>query len=83
MKKAIDLYTQFSGQCVNATKSKIYVFNTSKLVTQRIILLLGFPHDHLPYTYLDVPFFMGLNKPSYWKYAINHIKSRISAWKVH
>jgi hypothetical protein len=82
MKKAIDLYTQVSGQCINATKSKIYVFNTSQLVSQRIIHLLGFPRDHLPSTYLGVPFFMGLNKPSYWKSVIDCIKSRISAWKV-
>ena len=79
MKKAIDLYTQVLGQCINATKSKIYVFNTSQLVTQRIIHLLGFPHDHLPSTYLGVPFFMGLNKPSYWKSMIDHINSIISA----
>lgn len=46
MKKAIDLYTQVSGQCINATKSKIYVFNTSQLVSLRIICLLGFLRDH-------------------------------------
>ena len=81
MKKFIDLYTQVSGQCINATKSKIYVFNTSQLVSQRIIYLLSFPHDHLPSTYLHVPFFMGLNKPSYWKFVIDHINKRFSAWK--
>ena len=74
MKKTIDLYTQVLGQCINATKSKFCGVNTPHLVTQRIICLLGFPHDHLPSTYLGVPFFMGLNcKSSYWKSMINYI----------
>ena len=41
MKKAIDLYTQVSSQCINATKSKINVFITSQFSSQRIICLLG------------------------------------------
>ena len=49
---------------------------------RRICKILEFELDHLPSSYLGVPFFMGSNKSSYWNNIIRRIKSRTMSWKV-
>lgn len=71
-----------SGQAINAQKSKIYFFNTNKVISDKIKQILGFTEDFLPSVYLGIPFFMGSNKSSYWSSVIQRIQSRIAACKV-
>ena len=73
IKHILNLYSVVSGQVINAQKSKIYFFNTSKMISNKINLILGFTIDFLPSIYLGIPFFMGSNKSFYWSSVIQHI----------
>ena len=66
----LDLYSVVSGQLINAQKSKIYFFNTKKLISKKVKRILGFFEDFLPSVYLGIPFFMGSNRSSYWSSVI-------------
>ena len=78
----LDLYSPVFGHIVNAKKSKIYFFNTVKLVSDKVNQFLVFSKDFLPSVYLGIPFFMCSNKSSYWSSVIQRIQSRIASWKV-
>ena len=78
----LDLYSVVSGQLINAQKSKIYFFNTKKLVSEKVKWILGFSEDFLPSVYLGIPFFIGSNRSLYWSSVIQRIQSRIASWKV-
>ena len=66
IKSTLHLYSVVSGQTINEQKSKVYIFNTNKVISDKIVKLLGFTMDFLPSKYLGIPFFMGTNKRSYW-----------------
>ena len=78
----LDLYTSILGQKVNLHKSKIFFFNTSFLISNKIVNILGFPIDHLPTCYLAIPFLVGTNITCYWATIIERLKSRILAWNA-
>lgn len=63
-------------------KLKYIFFNKNDIVTRNIVDSLGFSSKSLPSTYLGIPFFVGANKPAYWKAIINRIKNVISSWKA-
>lgn len=75
IKQTLDIYSSTSGQKINAAKSKIFIFNTSPIISLRICKTLGFSMDQLPSSYLGIPFFMGSNKPSYWSTVIGRIQA--------
>ena len=56
IKYSLDLYLEVSSQRINASKSKIFIFNTNDAVAQRISSTLGFPVDQLPSVYLGILF---------------------------
>ena len=82
IKYLLDQYSLFLGQEISKVKSKIFFFNTTPPIAQRIKKILDFEEEKLPSTYLGVPFFMGKNKASYWKNIVDRIKARTMAWKV-
>lgn len=75
IKQTLEIYSSASGQKINATKSKIFIFNTPSILSLRISKLLGFSMDQLSSSYLGIPFLMGTNKPYYWSVVIGRIKA--------
>lgn len=82
IKLTLDTYTLVLGQKVNAQKSKIYLFNTNQILSNKLINILGFSIEQISSMYLGLPFFMGENKISYCSSIIARIRSRILAWKA-
>lgn len=82
IKSSLHLYSIVSGQAINEKKSKVYIFNTNKVISDKIVKILGFTMDFLPSKYLEIPFFMGTKKSSYWSSVVQRIQSRIAAWKT-
>ena len=82
IKYLFDQYSLFSGQKISMVKSKIFFFNTTPPIVQRIKKILDFEEDKLPSTYLGVPFFMDNHKFSQWKSILDRIIARTMAQKV-
>lgn len=81
IKHVLDLYTTASSQKINENKSKIYLFKTNQIISNRIVNILVFSTDHLPSMYLGILFFMGDNKLNYYSPIIDRIKARVVSWK--
>ena len=70
IKSSLHLYSVVFGQAINEKKLKLYIFNTNKVISDKIFKILGFTVDFLPSKYLGIPFFMGTNKISYWSLVV-------------
>ncbi|XP_019432708.1 PREDICTED: uncharacterized protein LOC109339679 [Lupinus angustifolius] len=84
-------YSEVSGQCANASKSKFYSTSSSHWNIASMAQVLGFSTGSLPLTYLGVPIFFGqprrihlqriadkiINKLATWKWALLSIMGRI------
>lgn len=74
-------YGNYSGQFVNASKSKFY---TGSLPLSRIFTITsitGFTHGCLPFSYLGILLFKGKPRTSHLRPIFDKIKAKISAWK--
>lgn len=79
--KLFELYGQYSGQVVNAAKSKFYSGAISLSRVQTITSITGFSHGTIPFTYLGVPLFIGKPKALYLRPIVDKIQTKLSAWK--
>lgn len=59
IKEVLDEYTKLSGQVMNMDKSQIFLFNTERLLQNRISQLLGFQSVVPPFRYLGIRLNMG------------------------
>ena len=74
-------YDTYSGQFMNASKSKFYSGSLplSRIVT--ITSITGFSHGSLPFSYLGILLFKGKPKTTHFRPIFDKIKAKISAWK--
>jgi len=79
--KLFEVYGQYSGQIVNAQKSKFYSGAISLSRIHTISSITGFSHGSLPFTYLGIPLFKGKPKAIYLRPVVDRIQSKLHAWK--
>jgi len=75
------LYGQYSGQMINASKSKFYTGAISLSRTHTIASITGFRHGSVPFTYLGILLFKGKPKAIHLRPVVDRIKHKLSAWK--
>jgi hypothetical protein len=76
-----DLYGQYSGQLVNAQKSKFYSGALSLSRTHTIASITGFSHGQLPFMYLGILLFKGKPKAVHLRPIVDRIQRKLSTWK--
>ena len=76
-----ELYGQYSGQLVNARKSKFYSTTISLSRAHTIASITGFSHGNLPFTYLGFLLFKGKPKTIHLRHIVDRIHHKLSAWK--
>ena len=79
--KLFDTYGQFSGQLVNAQKSKFYTGALSLSRIHTITSITRFSHGSLPFTYLGIPLFKGKPKSIHLRPVVDRIQSKLHAWR--
>jgi len=74
-------YDTYSGQFMNAIKSKFYSGSLplSRIVT--ITSITGFSHGSLPFSYLGILLFKGKPRTTHFRPIFDKIKAKISTWK--
>lgn len=79
--KLFEDYGNYSGQVVNANKSKFYsrALSLSRILT--ISSITGFSHGSLPFNYLEIRLFKGKPKTIHLRYVVDRIQSKLHAWK--
>ncbi|XP_059073453.1 uncharacterized protein LOC131874206 [Cryptomeria japonica] len=80
IKKIIYDYAAFSGQKVNNQKSKVFFVNVPTLVRDNLACFWSFHVGTFRCMYLGIPFFLGLDKTSFWDKVVHSITSRITSW---
>lgn len=76
-----DDYGVYSGQLVNAAKSKFYSGSLPLSRISVIASITGFSHGCLPFTYLGIPLFKGKPRTLHLRPIYDKIKVKISAWR--
>ena len=74
-------YGNYSGQIVNAQKSKFY---SSSIPLSRIYTigsLTGFSQGCIPFSYLGIPLFKGKPKAIHLRPVVDKIKFKLNSWK--
>lgn len=80
IKETLDRYCSTSGKKINASTSKIYMFNTSVGIKRKNSETIGFSRSRADI--LRIPFLTGANNVSYWSKIIqNYIKEKKLSWK--
>lgn len=79
--KLFDDFGAYSGQLINAAKSKFYSSNIPLSRIVAIASLTGFNYGSLPFRYLGIPIFKGKPKASYLRPICDKIQSKLGAWK--
>jgi len=74
-------YGDFSGQSINASKSKFYFgsIHMSRIVA--IASITGFSYGSLPFVYLGIPLFRGKPKTVHLRPIFDKIKAKLGSWK--
>lgn len=74
-------YGQYSGQIVNANKSKFYsgALSISRIYT--IASITSFSHGSIPFNYLGILLFKGKSKVIHLRPIVDRIQQKLSAWK--
>ncbi|CAL0303089.1 unnamed protein product [Lupinus luteus] len=81
LRSLIDNYSDASGQCVNASKSKFFTASTSPTKISSISQVLGFSNGSLPLMYLGVPIFLGKPRKIYLQRIADKIIHKLATWK--
>jgi hypothetical protein len=76
-----DQYGEYSGQMVNAQKSKFYTGDITLSRIHTIASITGFSHGSLPFTYLGILLFKGKPKAIHLRPIVDRIKHKLSTWK--
>jgi hypothetical protein len=75
-------YQNFTGQCINYSKSKFYVSNrTSARRAQQIKQQLGCERGYWPFKYLGAPIYKGRPKIRYFNHIIEAVHKKLDGWK--
>lgn len=74
-------YGQYSGQMVNACKSKFYSGALSLSRAHTLHSITGFRQGTIPFTYLGIPLFKGKPKSIHFRPTVDRIQFKLSAWK--
>jgi len=74
-------YGNYSGQFVNASKSKFYARSLPLSRITAITYITGFSQGCLPFTYLSILIFKGKPRTIHLRPIFDNIKVSISAWK--
>jgi hypothetical protein len=81
--EVLDIYAQWSGQVVNASKSSIFFSNRiPDSRHQELIRISGFSIGNFPTRYLGVPIFPGRVKAWYFEDLLVKIYKKIEGWKM-
>jgi len=81
--EVLDIYAQWSGQVVNASKSSIFFSNRiPDSRRQELIRVSGFSMGNFPTRYLGVPIFSGRVKSWYFDDLLVKISKKIEGWKM-
>ncbi|XP_019460146.1 PREDICTED: uncharacterized protein LOC109359906 [Lupinus angustifolius] len=81
IKQLLNNYSNVSGQCVNAAKSKFYSTNSSQRKIASIAQVLGFSSGSLPLNYLGVPIFLGKPRRIHLQRIADKITNKLATWK--
>lgn len=79
--KLFETYGSYSGQLINAQKSKFYAGALSLSRVHTIVSITGFTHGSLPFTYLGIPLFKGKPKARHLRPVVDKIQSKFHAWR--
>ncbi|XP_019438960.1 PREDICTED: uncharacterized protein LOC109344661 [Lupinus angustifolius] len=74
-------YSEVSGQCVNASKSKFYSTSSSHRKIASTAQVLGFSAGSLPLTYLGGPIFLGKPRRIHLQRIVDKIINKLATWK--
>lgn len=74
-------YGNYSGQLINAQKSKFYTGSIPLSKINAICSLTGFSQGCIPLNYLGILLFKGKPKSIYLKPIVDKIQLRLNAWK--
>jgi hypothetical protein len=81
--EVLHIYSQWSGQVVNASKSSIFFSNRiPDSRRQELIRVSGFSMGNFPTRYLEVPIFSGRVKSWYFDDLLVKISKKIEGWKM-
>lgn len=72
-------YGKYSGQIVNAHKSKFYSASIPMSRMHTISSISGFRHGSIPFTYLGIPLFKGKPKSCHLRPIVDRIQSKFIA----
>ncbi|XP_042509192.1 uncharacterized protein LOC122084834 [Macadamia integrifolia] len=77
----LNRYQEFSGQCINLVKSKLFVGSASPQRKRAIAEELGIPLCTFPTRYLGVEIFKGRVKKDVVMPIMDRVKDRLAEWK--
>ncbi|XP_042499710.1 uncharacterized protein LOC122077876 [Macadamia integrifolia] len=81
LKKFLNMYQEFSGQCINLEKSKLFVGSISSQRKRAIVEELGISLCTFPTRYLGVEIFKGRVKKDFVMPIMDKVKGRLAGWK--
>ena len=73
-------YGDFSGQYVNNSKSTFLIMDSVRFVTE-IQRILSCSHGCFPFTYLQMPIFVGAPKCRFLQPLANKVKLKLESWR--
>jgi hypothetical protein len=79
--KLFEDYGKYSGQVVNAQKSKFYSGALTLFRIHTITSITGFRHGSLPFSYLGILLFKGKPKSIHLRPVVDKIQIKLNAWK--
>ncbi|XP_043701064.1 uncharacterized protein LOC122651645 [Telopea speciosissima] len=81
LKKFLEEYHEYSGQCINIHKSKMFLCNVSAIRRGKIKDIVGFPKSSFPTRYLGIEIFKGRVKKDAISTLMDKFKARLAGWK--
>jgi len=82
MRAVLYLFEAMSGLKVNFQKSELVGVNLSRSWLLKAATVLNCRVSSLPIMYLGLPVGGDSRRLNFWEPVLNHIKSRLSSWKI-
>lgn len=84
MKRTLDSFCSWSGQCINVSKSKlVFSKNTSGQTREEIRGCLGLEESEELGKYLGFPMDLSAPRTSSFNFIVDRVKDRLSGWKAN
>nr|KYP36348.1 hypothetical protein KK1_042547 [Cajanus cajan] len=81
LKSLLRLYDEASSQFINLAKCRFYYGSMSLTRVARILSIMGFAIDHVPFYYLGVPIFKGNPRARHFQGILGKVKAKLASWK--